>query len=143
MCPRHQRLGEQSGQQRRVELNQVRKVHVERLVQSLFYDRMPASEREDTETRQEVEIALSIPVVQVRAFSPHVEAIETEGLQHLHELGIEILTVEAEILALAGFDQRAELEGHRLFSSAVAFRQSVVAIRSGNENDPGSVPYRA
>ena len=126
MGPCHHRLGQQTGQQGGVELHEVRKVHLEGVVKRLLNDRVPASEGEDAETGQEVQVALAVPVVEVAALTFDIEAVETERLQYLYELGIEILAVQAEILALAGFDQRAKLEGHLGSPQATAFPQSVV-----------------
>ena len=112
MRPPHQGLRQQAGQQRRVQLHEVREVQLERVVQGLLNHGMATPEREDAEAGQEVEIALAAAVVQVRAFAAHVETVESERLQHLHELRVEVLVVKAEILPLAGLDQRAELEGH-------------------------------
>jgi hypothetical protein len=73
---------------------------------------MGTPEGKDTEAGKKVEVSLAVPIPEVAALSFDIETVEVERLQHLYELGIEVLAVETEILALAGFDQRAELEGH-------------------------------
>jgi hypothetical protein len=78
-------------------------------VQGFFHDRVAAPEGVDPESGQKVEVPLPITVVEVTAFAPYVKAVEAEGLQHLYELGVEILTVQAEVLALAGLHQRADI----------------------------------
>src|SRR5208283_1867673 len=61
---------------------------------------------------QKVEITLAVAVVEVSALASDIKPVKAERLQHLHKLRIQVLAVKAEILPFAGFDQRAELEGH-------------------------------
>jgi hypothetical protein len=64
------------------------------------------SEREDAKSAQEIEVAPALIVVEVAALTALVEAIETEGLDDLGELGIEIARVKFEVLSTALLEQR-------------------------------------
>ncbi len=97
MGPCHHRLCQQSGQKGGVELDKVREVHVQGVVQGFLHHGMAAAERVDAEAGEEVEIPLAVAVVQIAAFALDVETIKAQRLQHLHELGVEVLAVKAEV----------------------------------------------
>ncbi len=112
-------LGQQPRQQGAVELDQVRQVEVDGLDERLLYDRMGPAEGEDAEAREEVEVALTGPVVEVAALAPFVEAVEAERLQYSCQLRVEIFRVEAEVLAAARVDQSSKVEAQWILSAQV------------------------
>ena len=63
--------------------------------------RVGPAEGVDAEAGQKVEVALALVVVEVAALAPHVEAVEPEGLEDPDQLGVHVLGVEREVLAVA------------------------------------------
>ncbi len=96
--PSNQRLGQQAGEGLALHLDEVGKLELHGVAERLFDRRMATTEREHTETREEVEVSRAIAVEEVCAFGAHVVAIEAEGAQDLRHLRIHIALVQRERL---------------------------------------------
>src|SRR3546814_16131737 len=83
---------------------------------------MVAPQREDAEAAQQVEVAPAGDVVEVWALAAREVHVIAEGLQHAHELSVEMLLVERVLLALPPGEDAREVEGHRAPSQSVARR---------------------
>ncbi len=73
---------------------------------------MAPSERVHAEAREEVEIALTLGVEQVRTLAPHVETIEPDRLEDPTELVVQVLLVERIVLTMPGAEQLGNVERH-------------------------------
>ena len=116
----HELLGQDAGQERAVHLHEVREVGVEGVVQRLHDRRMPRPEGEDAEPGQEVEVPVPFVVDEVATLTLVVEAVELEGAQHPGQLGIDVLGVESEVLALAFVQHLIQIKGHAQWAPGVA-----------------------
>ena len=65
-----------------------------------------ATEREDAESREEVEVAAAVAVEEQRALGAHVVGVESDGAQDARHLRIHVALVERERLAAALGEQR-------------------------------------
>ena len=109
---------EHSGQERRVHLDEVRQVGVDRLVERLLQRRVAPAEGEHPEPGEEVEIAATFVVVEVGALGARVEAVEADRTENPHELGVDVPAVELEVLSLVACQHLIQIETHRLPPSA-------------------------
>ena len=102
---RDQLLGQQSRQQRAVHLHHAGQVGVEGLVQRVLDHRVRATQGEDAEAAQHVEVAIAVVVEEVAALAALVETVETERRDDLGELRVEVLGVQGEVVAVSLFHQ--------------------------------------
>src|SRR3546814_20650727 len=72
---------------------------------------MVAADREDAEAAQQIEIAPSGRVVEVRALAAREVHVVAEGFQHPHQLRVELLLVEGIFLALPFGQNARAVEG--------------------------------
>jgi hypothetical protein len=98
MGPGHEFLGQQAGKQGAVQLGQVGKVGVERLVQRVLDAGVAPAQREHAEAGQQVQVPIAMIVDEHGALAAQVEPVEADGLQHLGHLGVHELGVELEVL---------------------------------------------
>ena len=97
MAARQQLLGEQARQERGVHLHEVRQVLVDRVVQRTLDDGVRAPEAEDAESRQEVEVAAILLVVEVGALPSYVVPVEPDRSEHSNELRVDVARVQGEV----------------------------------------------
>src|SRR3546814_16231833 len=96
--------------------------------------RMVAPQREDAEAAQQVEVAPAGDVVEVWALAARDVHVIAEGLQHAHELSVEMLPVERVLLALPPGEDAREVEGNREPSQSVPWRGR--AARQSSRTSP-------
>src|SRR3546814_2186786 len=81
---------------------------------------MVAADGEYAEAAQQIEVAPSGRVVEVRALAAREVHVVAEGFQHPHQLRVEMLLVEGIFLALPFGQDAREIEGHAApFTTAV------------------------
>jgi len=96
-------------------LNHVGEVEFENILDGFLEGGMVATDIEDAVAAEEVEVVLAIEVVEVGAFSPGVDLVETDGTLNLHEGAVHVLVVQIVVLAQPGEDRVFEVEfGHGL-----------------------------
>src|SRR3546814_18043960 len=83
---------------------------------------MVAADCEDAEAAQQIEIAPSGSVVEVRALAAREVHVVAEGFQHPHQLRVELLLVEGIFLVLPLGQDARKVAGH-----AAPFPQAVAA----------------
>ena len=96
----HQLLGQQPGQERAVHLHHVRQVEVDRLVEGGLERGVAPSEGVDAESGEEIEIAFTLGVEEVRPFAPDVEVIEADRLEYPRQLVVQVLVVQFVVFAM-------------------------------------------
>ena len=116
-----QLLGQDAGQEGAVHLHEVREIGVEGVVQRLDDGRMAPTEGEDPEPGQKVEVTVPCVVDEIAALALDVEAVELESAEHPGQLGVDVLGVEGEVLALALVQHLLQIKGHAV-GSEVALR---------------------
>ncbi len=107
-----QLLRQDAGQQRDVELHQPRQLCVQHLAQGRGHRGVVASQGEDAEAAQQVEVAAARHVVEVRALAAREVDVVAQSLQHAHQLRVQVLLVQGVLLALALGQDRGKIEGH-------------------------------
>jgi hypothetical protein len=70
-------------------------------MESVLDDGMASTKGKHPETAQEIQVPLSLVVNEVTALAMIVEAVESEGFDHLGQLWIEVLLVKLEVLTVA------------------------------------------
>jgi hypothetical protein len=107
-----------------VHLHEVREVGVESGVERLHDGGMPPAQGEDPQPGQEIEVSVPFVVDEMATLAPDVEAVELENAEHPGQLGIDVLGVEGEVLALAFVQHLLEIKTACSGFQAVALRWS-------------------
>jgi hypothetical protein len=110
---REQTFRQHAGQQGDAELKHARKSGIENVAQGLHDLRMISPHAEHPKAREQVEVAPPLGIEEVCPLGAHVVAVEAEGAQHLHQLGIEVLVVEVEPLPCPLLQQLTNPSRHR------------------------------
>ena len=131
-----QLLREQSGEQRRIHLDEGRRLGLHELAESLTHHRMIASDVEDAVAGEHVQVALAGAVEEVRALRAHVDPVEPDRLEDPGELRVDMIRVELEVLPLTLTDQVYDVEGHALTSRVVGSRSSGRTRRDTSGSSP-------
>ena len=87
-----------------------RRTELERLLERSLHPRVVAPDIEHPEPAQPVEVAVAVPVVQVRAFRARPAAVEADRAQHPHELRVDGACVELELVARVALEQLPDAE---------------------------------
>ena len=119
MGPLDQLLGQDAGQERTVHLHEVGQVGVERVVQRLDDGRVAPAQGEHPEAGEEVEVPLPLVVDEVAALALLEEAAELDGAEDPRQLRVDVLRMEAEILALAILQHLLQFKGHAAGSRSI------------------------
>ncbi len=96
-----ERLGEQTGQGRGVELYELRELGAQHFAEGLDHTRVVAAQSEHAKSGQEVEIALALFIEQIGPARFAVLHVESNGAEHPHHLRIQIAFVERKGVGLA------------------------------------------
>jgi hypothetical protein len=101
-----QPFGQNAGKRGHIELHQVRHVRIEHALQRLAHRGVVPADRENAETAQQIEIFVAGAVVEVLALAFLESDVITDGLQHAHELLVQIARMHGTAL---GFARRKHL----------------------------------
>ena len=107
-----QPLGQQAGQQRGVELDQVGEFRVEHLVQRLPHHRVVPPDPEHAEPGQEVGVPVAVGVIQIGALGPLVRPVEADGVQRPRQLGVQVPVGQGVALPVPGREQVRQVKSH-------------------------------
>ncbi len=107
-----QPLGEQAGQQRAVELDQVGDLAVQQVVQRLADHRVIAAHPEHAEAGQEVGVPVAVAVVEIAALGLLVDLVEPDDAQHAGQVRLEVLVLQLVALASALRQEGGQVEAH-------------------------------
>ncbi len=105
-----ERLGEESAQQRGIELHHVGQVHGEDILNRLLRHGMVAADGVDAEPGKKIEIVVPLFVVEVGTLGAGVDFVEANGALHLDEGAVEILMVQFVIFTHAGGHHPLKIE---------------------------------
>jgi hypothetical protein len=114
--PRHvagKALGQQTGEQRDVELDQTGELAAQHLLERVDHGRMVASEGEDPEPAQQIEVAVAVGVEQVSPLGAHVVHGEPERAQDPHQLRIEMTIEQGKLVGASLLDQSCHIDRHQ------------------------------
>jgi len=104
----HQLLGEHPGQWWGIELGQIGQPEVEDVVQGPPDRRVMPAQREHTEAGKHVEVLVAAGVVQICAFTAHVDLVKADRVQRAVQLGVAMTLVQCISLAAAAREQITE-----------------------------------
>src|SRR5581483_1507222 len=102
-------LGKKAGERRDAELHRAWKLEVERLLQRAADGLVVPPDVVHAEAAEQVEVAVAVVVEEVRAVRARPRAVETDRLQHAHELRIDRAR-PARVLVAGLRQQRLEVE---------------------------------
>ena len=90
-----------AGQCRDVHLHKIRQVAIKNAFQRRAQNGMVAADRENAESRQQIEIARAIAIEQILPYAALEPDIVANGFQHLHELLVQVPRMHAAALPFA------------------------------------------
>ena len=93
-------------------MDHVGQIGFNRLAQRVFDHRVTSAEGENAKTTQHIQVALALVVVEIATLTTLVKAVKSEGLDHLGQLGVEVLVMELEVFAVTLFQQFREVKRH-------------------------------
>ena len=98
---RDQALGQNAGQRRQIELNEIGKVAVQNALEGVLDGGMVAAKRENAEAAQQIEVTVAVAVEQILALRALKADVITDGLKHPDELLVEVPCMQSVTLELA------------------------------------------
>src|SRR3954469_1620937 len=107
---REQPLGEQARKRRDIHLNQIGQIGVEHALERSAYCRMIAPDREHAIAAQQINIPLTLAIVEVLSLSLAKADVIPDGPEHPHHLLVEPTGVEIEALGFVGGEQGRDIE---------------------------------
>ena len=107
-------FGEEAGENGAVHLNHVGEVEIQDIPDRFLDGGVIATNVEDAVAAEEVEVVLTVEIVEVGTFCAGINFIEADRALNFHEGTIDVLVVEVVVLPEPGEDRVFEVEfGHR------------------------------
>ena len=113
-----QLVGEDRPQRVDAERELPRRVEVERFPERGLHPRVVAADVVHPEAAEPVEIAVAVGVVEMRALGAGPAAVEADGAQHAHELGVDDSRVKLQLLARMPLQKLGDAEARHALSLA-------------------------
>jgi len=109
-------FGEEAGENGAVHLNHIREVEIQDIPNSFLYRGMIAADVENAVAAEEVEVVLTVEIVQVGTFCAGIDFIKANRSLNFDERTIDVLVVEVVVLAQTSQDGVFEVEGgHEIY----------------------------
>ena len=100
-CALRDGLGEQAAQERAIHLHHVRQIEIEHVADRFLHDGMVSADVENRITAQEIEVGVVIHVVEISAFSPGIDLVETNDALGRDQRAIDMSMMQLVIFARA------------------------------------------
>ena len=86
----HNRFGQQPAQERAIHLHHVGQIEIEDIPDCFFHHRMVAADVEHGITAEEIEIGVVIHIVEISAFRPGIDLVETNDALGCDQRAIDV-----------------------------------------------------